>query len=776
MHPKYHRATRTSGLVRRLLWLLIGLMLVLLAGCGGCGGGGGSGASSRYAGRWGGMSEEEWRAQYEKRQREEEEEARRAQEQARRREEERRRKEQEQILQQRAARRKPKPEASASGNTEANGQNTGPNGQQEDSSPPAAKPKPGADLPASVEQWKDEHYLLARRYAPERLLEAIGQMAPQRQNDPQWIDLLVDLVWQDKQGKTSGGGSAGSTAGSRHAQAILEAVADALAAQRTDRAAQALREILAGQIPTEDYNLAMRSVLSALAKHRWPAHDRLLLQAVLGPENLLTDSVRLQAQVVQQEALRVLSNQADPELQEQLAWYVDQPQLSAAVRQKIEQTFVPGRWDHFRANLVLVQSGRTSPTVRAAILRQLALWSAQAVEVLVCPEGAERPADQLAQGRQIAQTLWKAEFRQALAGPLSPGLAEAAADESLSLAALRLAMTIPTPWARQMAADWLAHRWARGPAELLKIVEQGAYEPGFVVLAGRTLYQQIKPLVPWDTSSHPPNTVSSKPTGAQKQNKPSEKVRAQALAGAVRDWINLVDRAGLRLSEQFLRQGQVGGPTNPSASASGLEDLLGQSGLAGFRPPKESQLLVLFRRDLAEAARQLGWAELQQSSRVWLARWQWEDRPAELLPRLERLLPQGRRRPVAVGAVVESVHQAKSSESLQMVQIRIRPVSPEIPRSLQEKQPLWVDMLCVEIPESAEHSAGEVREKSSPETARRIRPVRPAVFGWIPGISTLSWPFGGNVPKTRVSVLVFSMPWIQGDLIKSSSIPILRQK
>ena len=700
MNPTGQRDSLPTGWAAKLSWLLIGLLLVLLAGCGG----GGSNPRSRDLARWGGMSEKEWREMREKWLKEEEEKARREQEEVRRQVEERRRKEMEQLLKEREARRKPKPEASDDSSQE---------GQQAD-----ANPKPDAVLPASVREWNDGHYLLARRYAPERLLEAIRQMAPLRQNDPQWIDLLVDLVWEDKGQKTPGGGDGEqSSAPSRHSQAILEAVADVLAALRSDRAAQALRDILAGQVPTENYSLAMRTVLLALAKHRCPDHDRLLLQAVLGPENLLVASLQLQAQALQQEALRVVSNQAEPELQEQLARYVHEPLLAPKLRILIEQTFVPARWDHLRANLVLVQSGRTSPAVRSAILRQWALWSAQAVQAVTYPDGPARPAEELARARQMAELLWRPERAAILEGIFSPAAAAAGAvaDPALEAAAAQLAMTIPAGWARQALADWLQLRWTQRPDEFRKAVHQMAWEPGFLVVLARLLHQQIEPLMMPDPSAKRKPLPGKAGLVIQTQ---MDRARQQALGQTAAGWVQLWDAASQGLSEAILQGlSSSGGLTLAAPAISAAASASGAFPLP-LRLPTQAKLLTSWKADLADQAQKLGWNLSVESTKVYLSRWQLTEAPPSLVDRLQRSLPQARRRMVPPGIVLHGLGHAKEQNLLRVVKIYIRPLSPDIPHHVQEEQPLLVEALAVEIPYNEQKfvtSAPSPGDASSPK-------------------------------------------------------------
>ncbi len=674
--------------------LIFVLWLVCWSGCGGCGGSS-DGRAAHYKGRWGGMSEAEWRALNEKRQKEEEEEERRAREEAKRRQEEERRKQEEAARQQAAAHRKQRTSGqptTAAGHS-ANPTNASASSDDEDN--PPAKPK--TTLPEAFDQWKPEHFLLARRQAPQRLVEAIAYLVQNRRSDPELVDLLLDMVWTEK---AAPAGHAQSVSGrTQHTEAILRAVADALASLQTPKAVDGLRQLLSGQTPTEDHPTAIRCVLAALAAQPTPDHDRLLLQAILGPENLLHGQALLQAQSLQQEALRVLSNQARPELQEQLARYVEEPALSPQTRQKIEQTFLPNRWEHFRANLVLVQSQRTSTSVRSAILRQLAVWSAQAAQMLAVPEGIDPAAEQAAQARQVAESVWRPEFASALAGPLAP-IPGPGADGNLQQAAAQLAMTIPASWARQLLADWLAQRWPQRPDTLRKAVDQSAFEPGFLVLIGRLVYEQIDPIVPVDPSAGQKSPAGK--VGPGRPN-PNDKLRQQTLGPVAKEWLSLWDQASVRLTQAIFQD--LSGLRPIQTSASSQETPPAQTPTAQFplalRLSPQAKLLTEWTGNGAERAKKLGWDVPVEDTYIYIIRWQLQESLQGLASRLERSLPQARRRPGPAELVLEIVGKAKETARLQMVQIRIRSLTPEIPRSAQEQQPLLLEALCVQIADPA---------------------------------------------------------------------------
>ncbi|MCS7304015.1 MAG: hypothetical protein NZ602_02760 [Thermoguttaceae bacterium] len=673
------QAATPSGWARWVWMLVLAGLVVCWAGCGGCGSSSDP-RSLHFKGRWGGMSEEEWRALAEQRAKEEEEEARRAAEEAKRREEEERRKQQEEARQQAAARRKQRTSgqpASANGNSasQANSADSEAEGSQ------APKPKP--ILPESLDQWKPEHFLLARQQFPQRFVEAVAHWAQLRRGDPELVELLLDVVWV--QGGAVATSSTASSGRSQHTETVLQAVAQALASQQTPKAADGLGQLLSGQTPTEDYLTCMRVVLAALAAHPAPEHDRLLLQAVLGPENLLVRSAALHAQALQQEALRVLTNQARPELQQQLARYVDQPALAPSLRQRIEQAFVPARWDHFSANVVLLQSSRTSGPVRAAILRQFALWSAQAAQVLWLPEGLHQPAEQLAQARQVAQALWQPTMAASLQGLLSPAAMFGAGESALEQAAAQLAMTIPAGWARRLLADWLTQRWPQRPESIRNQVEQLVFEPGFLVLVARLLYEEIDPLVPVDPSAKP------KPTAA-KLPRPGlhAKTRHESLLPVAKQWLALWDQATERFLEQNLQQ-LATGSVNSSQEQTLAPLGLSLSVSVPFRP------IFLWQADLAQRSQQVGWRVPDDRTIVYVSRWQTNASPQWLAERLQRSLPKARQRATEAALLVESLSSPKEGPSLRMVQIRIRPLQPQIPRSLQEQQPLVVEILAVEI-------------------------------------------------------------------------------
>lgn len=686
-------------------WVLLFLLALGVLLCSGCGR-----RDTRYAGRWGGMSKEQWLAQYRQKQEEEQ----------RQQEQQKQKAAQQKAAQQQKQQRQPEsvPTPPAKGSDEAgktapsqyrggsgvammqSGRDAQPASDDADTDPDEL-PKlqqhgRQVAFPASFDQWTEEHFTQARQHNVTQLPDAVRHLAETNKGNAEVVPLLVDLV------RTPEGREAGSTLVQRargsSAARLIGAVVEALAQNGTEAADQALRDLLTGKIPTDDDRLAAKCVLQALAERGSAESTALVVEAAVLPEQFRpAQQAPLTADLLQREAFATIAACADPALLEKLSQRIDDTALASETVGKIEQLVEVTNPEHLRATLVLAGATRTSQVKRAAVFRQLATWSGSAVDVLQNGEANYSQAE-IERLRLVAKAVWSEQFAGVLGRYVTPYVAT---DPGCEAAAIRLAITIPQQWARALVYRWLMRRWVDGPSPLGQTAGTPVCEPGLLAAAGLLLQEQISPLVPVDTPAKK-SATAARPTPGGLQ--PVERARAQALGGTARQWAEFVDGLGAATSSRLATAAfAVSGSTSPGADQS--QELLEQFSIP---IPDGQAVRLVWSVDLAIQAEKLGWPVAVDRTAIHFARLELTDRPMSLVSRYRRVLPGADERTTTDGVLLEKLARDQAENGLQLWQVRITKAVPEIPRSADEEQPLVVELLSVAVADPAAESGQAV--------------------------------------------------------------------
>lgn len=693
-----------GALYWRVLLFFLALGVLLCSGCGR--------RNAQYAGRWGGMSKEEWLAQYRQKQQEEQ----RQQEQ------------QKQLAaQQQKKRRQPEsvPTAAAKG-SEAAGK-TGPSqyrggsgvammqsgseaqlASDEADTDPDQLPKPQRRgrqelFPTSFDQWTEEHFAQARQRNVTQLPDAIRHLGETNKGHAKVVPLLVDLVRAPE--SREGGSTRVQRARGSSSARLIGAVVGALAQNGTEAAEQALHDLLTGKIPTDDDCLAAKCVLQALAERGSAEGAALVVEVAVLPEQFRpAQQAPLTADLLQKEAFATIAACADPALLEKLSERIDDTALASETVGKIERLVEVTNPEHLRATLVLAGATRTSEAKRAAVFRQLATWSASAVDVLQNGEANYSQAE-IERLRLVARAVWSEQFAGVLGRYVTPYVVT---DPGCEAAAIRLAITIPQQWARALVYRWLMRRWVDGPGPLGHTAGTPVCEPGLLATTGVLLQEQIAPLVPVDTPAKKSATIP-RPTPGGPQS--VERARAQALGSTARQWAEFVDGLGASTSARLATATfAVGGSTSPGAGQS--QELLEQFPIP---LPDGQAVKLVWSVDLAIQAEKLGWPVAVDRTAIHFARLELTERPMSLVSRYRRVLPGADERPTTNGVLLETVARDQAENGLQLWQVRITKAVPEIPRSAGEEQPLVVEVLCVAVADPAAESGPAIASAKKSE-------------------------------------------------------------
>jgi len=189
-------------------------------------------------------------------------------------------------------------------------------GPQQPASDQAAKPS----RPDDFAKWKKPDYLSAKQEHDPRLIEAIGRLAGQHVGDPSIVDILAAVLqWTEPSpqpgaqpglgpigatpaGPAAAGGFSSTTIGAGTAgglqspaspatdQQIVTATVGALVLNNTDPARKVLREVVSGELRTDDDATAAPLALKAMLQQSSPENEALLLRILLEPEKLRTGS------------------------------------------------------------------------------------------------------------------------------------------------------------------------------------------------------------------------------------------------------------------------------------------------------------------------------------------------------------------------------------------------------------------------------------------------------------------------------------------------------
>lgn len=162
--------------------------------------------------------------------------------------------------------------------------------------------------PEDLSEWKKADFLSAKRENDPHLVEAVQRLGMRRAGDASIVEILVALLTETPVEKPADQADSNTPPGSLqpmglHAQGapleqaqaapnpqMILAAVGALALNNTNEARGALRQIVSGQLRTDDDQTATPSAMRVLLRQPTPEGDALMLQALVEPQKLRKES------------------------------------------------------------------------------------------------------------------------------------------------------------------------------------------------------------------------------------------------------------------------------------------------------------------------------------------------------------------------------------------------------------------------------------------------------------------------------------------------------
>ena len=649
-------AQRTSWgrgpLRRRPVWLALLSLAVGISGC--------TGGRADVSDKWGGMSEQEWRQQYNARQKaeaREEAEAKKKVEEAKKAKDE-----------QKQAEAKEKKQSRATG---AAAQNRGVPQPPQEELPP---------LPAAVSDWKEHDFYIARISGDPMLVPAVEHLGTHAAGDEDAARLLAKLLQPntlaDLRDKF-----AGTKKKTRKVKPglLIESIVKALGANGTAAARQVLEQLVTGELKTEDDSAAAEAGLEALVEHPSDQSEAILFHLVTASEQVrLPTRGRLGADKLQRRALELLASSASVSLRIRVARFLVDPETPDERRASLSGLLYQAAPANLEAQIVLYQDAYMEPEARTAIEGHFVRYSSQALgTVLGWPTDRRVTVAESQFGSRVARWLWGPQFD----GLLRDRLLRI---ESLqaSPAVVVLAATVPTHPMRATLYQVLQKHWHEGPEALESagLATEVICEPGLLTLINLLAREQ---------------SSTARPRSRNKMNS-SRQARILEIAEARQEleaaWETTIELLLEQLCRRFdaATAREAGGTQPPSPS-------LARAGLPVGLPP-DTRLLAVYRLDWPQTARGPAGAELPKDPmRVCYLRIEGRTTIAKLKGFFRRQFRSYAEHEIDRGFRLDCLRKGSIPGQQQSIDVLVTHTEPEGFTLRDQEQLLVAEVLSVEI-------------------------------------------------------------------------------
>jgi hypothetical protein len=696
-------ALRRLRAARWALWCLVAMMAVSVSGCGGCG-------KRQKSAKWGGMSEEEWRAQYQKRQDEDlrkEKEAEKARQEAEKKKQQQKEQEASKTRRVVAGSRL---NSDVAGNVDtafsdraqpiARGSLRRPN-----STAPPLPPLPA--LPEAFADWTDRDYVIARMKGDPQLPAAVQSLGEKTVGDPQAAELLLRLLQPrllaDLRDRLTGSeppkrATRGARGKKSDAAALIEAIVAALGANGTEPAKRALVELITGQLETEDDRTAAVAAVRALAENAGPAEEEVLFRLLTAPEKLPpAGRGDIGPDELRNETLAVLKTRASSELRVRVARTIVDPATPPELRKLLGQLTAQMHPANLEAQLVLLQSELIDAKQKSVIEQDFIAYGSDALaERLRLPrvqiEGTL--GEDWLDG--LTRTLWSREAESAIRDRLSR--ADSLGEDARPLL---LAATIPTDSMRSVVYGTLKRHWMEGPDCLQQArvrtsrartgtsrgKEALLLEPGVIVTLKKLLREEQRE----DKLVSTQRVLSGGRVGD------IQDIRRKWLdhTGEVEEeWLDVLDRLETTLFERVREQAEnrfaAGRSPDLTPAVLPLELHSLDHVVAAYHFDWQSELAGLLESRLLNPL-EIRYVRIEELTR-----------PGKIVAYYRRRMRDPLERQLDEGYWLEGLERGSEPGRIRAVDVRITRAISGVPRLPDEEQPLVIDVLSVEIREPAD--------------------------------------------------------------------------
>mgnify|MGYP005838372427 FL=1 len=338
--------------------------------------------------------------------------------------------------------------------------------------------------PADLTQWDEHDFHVARLISDRRLGDAVAVRATRPQKTEAEARMLIELITFKPDGHM---GSAFANPGSRRSDSksetatMLARAADALAANGTATARQALVAMIQAAIPTADAKAASEAAIEAVARQRASWSEALLLDIVFQPEQFVGASgAWTSPDTLRQRVLALLRGKEGSTVREQLAIRLAQYAADHSGQSSIVGLLSEPVLANLPAQVVMYRSARLPQNQSLLLEGHFAMWSRRALaRRLELPPEGEEPALDPSEAAAVARLLWGDELFSILelrhrsigALPETPTL-------------LALSMTIPTDAMRTRLLRTLDRHYLDGPGVLRQamLTNKGVFDPALSLL------------------------------------------------------------------------------------------------------------------------------------------------------------------------------------------------------------------------------------------------------------------------------------------------------
>lgn len=566
--------------------------------------------------------------------------------------------------------------------------------------------KPGCSArPENVANWKRADYYSAQRDSDPRLIDAVRHIEKHFSDNEKAAELLAKLLESsDKRPATSTSDDDGvSPAGATTAMPLTKAIVEALVANRTATAKQAIERILEHSINTND-QLAAAAVFKTLLGHPNVENEELLVRLLTTTNGQDLDSATVGVRdKVRSATISIIASSASESFRIRLAKAMIAPETPQSAYDQLWDCLKQPRPENSAAQMVIFQSDRPDTKTLESLAQSFTVQRAEVVGRLMGlrpsrqQEGDLRQDANIANPYRAAERFWTPDGCVAIQQRLS--MLTTLADGARLV---WLASTIPNPSMRVTLLRTLERHWDQGPKGLhasdpaTRLIR----EPGFVVLLKTLPHRDAAKGAPGkdlarlsagDPDADSPDGSASGRAGALSSPRSAKTAKMEVKRRqeqTAQEWAEFSHAEVAALCQRLHAVAK-----GKQAGAGGVEWNADDVNLP-FKPHPRATIV---------AAYQLNWPEDLKGkldSAPWLrvryVRIEQKAQPGRVLAYYRRQLPNAAERPIPNGLWLDTLETLKEEQKSRSIDVFLTKASASVPGLLDQEQELTVEILTVE--------------------------------------------------------------------------------
>jgi len=386
---------------------------------------------------------------------------------------------------------------------------------------PSPKPPPKPARPEDFGQWKLADYLTARFEGDPRLLAAVKYLATERVGDAAAAQVVAALLTRSDREATQRGAAKSNPA-------LIRAVIGALYANGTPPARASLEQLLCGQFPTDDDQLATSATLELMTGRPTPEMDAILLKTLVQPQSWAgpAPGQAVDRLAVGPQVLAALKASASEEGRLKLAEVLMRESLPEALRPPLQEFLLERQSANLAAQAALFAWPKLPVALRRHLEQSFILDGSDAMRSLLgvapqhanliaamvlptkpIPRGLETLRDDPGLPARVEEHLWNDQFLLRL----NESILRLERLEDDKIGAIALGSSVPRDATRAALYEALQHTWQDGPKVLQDagVGTRTFCDPGLIFTL-KALSRKPNMLAPKSRSSARPTTPRSK--------------------------------------------------------------------------------------------------------------------------------------------------------------------------------------------------------------------------------------------------------------------------